>query len=308
MGRYTLRRLLQLVPVFLGTTLIIYYLVWGLSDDPFAGKCGQRECPAPYVATMTARLNLDDPVIVQWLKYLGGLLTGDFGRTFSGNEVSDLIANAAPVSFRLALVAVVVEIVIGITAGLVSGLRGRGYVDSLILVSTLFLISLPVFVTGLVVKQVLGVELGWIRTSVPPDPTILDLFVPGLVLGSLSMAFVARLTRTSLMENSRADFVRTAVAKGLSRRRVVLAHMLRTSLIPVVTFIGTDLGALMGGAVVTEGVFNIRGLGGLVFTGIQRQEQTQVVGVVALLVIIYLVVNLIVDLLYAVLDPRIRYD
>ncbi|MEJ2867496.1 ABC transporter permease [Actinomycetospora sp. OC33-EN08] len=308
MGRYTLRRLLQLVPVFLGTTLIIYYLVWGLSDDPFAGKCGQRECPASYVATMTERLNLDDPVLLQWLKYLGGLLTGDFGRTFSGNEVSELIANAAPISFRLALVAVVIEIVIGITAGLVSGLRGRGYVDSLILVSTLFLISLPVFVTGLVVKQVFGVELGWIRTSVPPDPTILDLFVPGLVLGSLSMAFVARLTRTSLMENARADFVRTAVAKGLSRRRVVLAHMLRTSLIPVVTFIGTDLGALMGGAVVTEGVFNIRGLGGLVFTGIQRQEQTQVVGVVALLVIIYLVVNLIVDLLYAVLDPRIRYD
>lgn len=308
MGRYALRRLLQLIPVFLGTTLIIYYLVWGLSDDPFAGKCGQRECPASYVSLMTQRLNLDDPVILQWLKYLGNLFVGDLGRTFSGNEVSDLIANAAPISLRLALVAVIVEIVIGILAGLVSGLRGRGFVDSLVLVSTLFLISLPVFVTGLVVKQVFGVELGVIRTSVPTDPTLLDLIVPGLVLGSLSMAFVARLTRTSLIENTRADFVRTAIAKGLSRRRVVLAHMLRTSLIPVVTFIGTDLGALMGGAVVTEGVFNIRGLGGLIFTGIQRQEQTQVVGVVALLVIIYLVVNLVVDLLYAVLDPRIRYD
>ncbi|HEY2221421.1 ABC transporter permease [Actinomycetospora sp.] len=308
MGRYTLRRLLQAIPVFLGTTLIIYYLVWGLSNDPFAGKCGQRACPQSYVDLMTARLNLDDPVIVQWLKYLGGLLTGDFGRTFSGNEVSDLIANAAPISFRLAAVAVVFEAVIGILAGVVSGLRGRGFVDSLILVSTLFLISLPVFVTGLVVKQVFGVELDVIRTSVPTDPTAIDLLVPGLVLGSLSMAFVARLTRTSMMENARADFVRTAVAKGLSRRRVVVAHILRNSLLPVVTFIGVDLGALMGGAVVTEGVFNIRGLGGLIFTGIQRQEETQVVGVVVLLVIIYLVVNLVVDLLYAVLDPRIRYD
>lgn len=308
MGRYTLRRLLQAIPVFLGTTLIIYWLVWGLSSDPFAGKCGQRACPQSYVDLMTKRLNLDDPVIIQWLKYLGGLFTGDFGRTFSGNEVSDLIANAAPISFRLAIVAVVVEIVIGITAGVVSALRGRGFVDSLILVSTLFLISLPVFVTGLVVKQVFGVELGWIRTSVPTDPTVFDLAIPGLVLGSLSMAFVARLTRTSMMENSRSDFVRTAVAKGLSRRRVVVAHILRTSLLPVVTFIGTDLGSLMGGAVVTEGVFNIRGLGGLVFTGIQRQEEAQVVGVVVLLVIIYLLVNLVVDLLYAVLDPRIRYD
>ena len=308
MGRYTLRRLLQAIPVFLGTTLIIYYLVWGLSSDPFAGKCGQRACSQSYVDLMTRRMNLDDPVIVQWLKYLGGLFTGDFGRTFSGNEVSDLIANAAPISFRLAIVAVVIEIVIGITAGVVSALRGRGFVDTLILVSTLFLISLPVFVTGLVVKQVFGTELDWIRTSVPSDPTVVDLIVPGLVLGSLSMAFVARLTRTSMMENSRADFVRTAVAKGLSRRRVVVAHILRTSLLPVVTFIGTDLGTLMGGAVVTEGVFNIRGLGGLVYTGIQRQEESQVVGVVVLLVIVYLVVNLAVDLLYAVLDPRIRYD
>jgi oligopeptide transport system permease protein len=308
MGRYTLRRLLQAIPVFLGTTLIIYYLVWGLSSDPFAGKCGQRACPQSYVDLMTARLNLDDPVIVQWLKYLGGLFTGDFGRTFSGNEVSDLIAGAAPISFRLAIVAVVIEIIIGISAGVVSALRGRGFVDSLILVSTLFLISLPVFVTGLVVKQVFGTELDWIRTSVPTDPTVFQLFVPGLVLGSLSMAFVARLTRTSMMENTRADFVRTAVAKGLSRRRVVVAHILRTSLLPVVTFIGTDLGSLMGGAVVTEGVFNIRGLGGLVFQGIQRQEESQVVGVVVLLVIVYLLVNLVVDLLYAVLDPRIRYD
>lgn len=308
MGRYTLRRLLQLVPVFLGTTFIVYFLVWGLSDDPFAGKCGQRECSASYVAQMTERYNLDDPLFVQYLKYLGALLTGDFGQTFSGTEVSTLIATAYPVTVKLALVAVVIEAVIGIAAGVLTGLRGRGFVDNLVLVSTLVLIALPVFVTGLVLRQVLGVELGWIRTSVPGDPTIGQLLVPGFVLGSLSMAYVARLTRTSLVENRRADFVRTAIAKGLPRRRVVGVHMLRNSLIPVVTFLGYDIGALMGGAIVTEGVFNIRGIGGLVFRGIQQQDIATVVGIVALLVIVFLLANLLVDLLYAVLDPRIRYD
>jgi len=307
-GRYTLRRLLQLVPVFLGTTFIVYFLVWGLSDDPFAGKCGQRECSASYIAQMTERYNLDDPLIVQYLKYLGALLTGDFGQTFSGTEVSTLIATAYPVTIKLALVAVAIEAVIGIAAGVLTGLRGRGFVDNLVLVSTLVLIALPVFVTGLVLRQVLGVELGWIRTSVPADPTLGQLIVPGFVLGSLSMAYVARLTRTSLVENRRADFVRTAIAKGLPRRRVVGVHMLRNSLIPVVTFLGYDIGALMGGAIVTEGVFNIRGIGGLVFRGIEQQDIATVVGIVALLVIVFLLANLLVDLLYAVLDPRIRYD
>lgn len=308
MGRYALRRLLQLIPVFIGTTFIIYVLVWGLSDDPFAGKCGQRACTPSFVAAMTQRYNLDDPLIVQYLKYIGALLTGDFGQTFNGLEVSRLIAQAAPVSIRLTVVAVVIEAVIGIMAGVVSALGKRGFADSLVLVTTLFLSSLPIFVTGLVVKQLFGVELGWIRTSVPNDPSVFDLIVPGLVMASLSMAVVARLTRTSLKENLTADYMRTATAKGLTRRRVVVVHLLRTSLIPVVTLLGTDLGSLMGSAVVTEGVFNIRGIGGLVYRGIQQQDYATVVGVVALLVIVYLLANLVVDLLYAVLDPRIRYD
>ena len=192
MGRYTARRLLQLVPVFLGTTFLVYYLVWGISDDPFAGKCGQRACSPAYIAEMNERYNLDEPLIVQYVEYLGSLLTGDLGQTFSGTEVSTLIADAYPITIKLALVAVAVEAVIGIAAGVLTGLRGRGFVDNLVLVSTLVLIALPVFVTGLVLRQVLGVELGWIRPSVPGDPTIGQLLVPGLVLGSLSMAYVAR--------------------------------------------------------------------------------------------------------------------
>jgi oligopeptide transport system permease protein len=172
----------------------------------------------------------------------------------------------------------------------------------------LFLISLPVFVTGYVLRVWLGSELGLIKASVGSNPGIGELIVPGFVLGSLSMAYIARLARTSMMENKRADYVRTAVAKGLRPQRVVGVHLLRNSMIPVVTFLGTDLGALMGGAIVTEGVFNIRGIGLLVFKGIMTQEGMTVTGIVTLLVLVYLLMNLLVDILYAVLDPRIRYD
>ena len=307
MGRYVLRRLLQLVPVFIGTTFLIYLLVWALPGDPFAGKCGERPCPDAYIARMREEFHLDDNVVVQYLRYLGNLLQGDFGETFSGNSVGALIADAYPVTLRLAVVALVIEAVIGLIAGILTGLRSRGFLDNLVLVSTLFLISIPTFVTGYVLQTVLGLRLGIISPTVSSDATWGELLVPGLVLGSLSMAYVTRLTRTAISENQRSDYVRTAVAKGLEPRRVVGVHLLRNSLIPVITFLGVDLGSLMGGAIVTEGIFNIRGIGGLVFRSIATREGATVTGVVVLLVIVYLLMNLLVDVLYAVLDPRIRY-
>ncbi|ASU79936.1 ABC transporter permease [Actinopolyspora erythraea] len=308
MGRYILRRLLQLIPVFIGTTFIIYSLVWALPGDPFAGKCGSRACPEAYVQMMTEKYNLDEPLPMQYILYLGQLFQGNFGETFSGIEVSTLIQNAYPVTIKLAAIALVFEAVIGIAAGILTALRGKGFVDNLVLAATLFLIAVPVFVSGFVVQIVFGVQLGWMNPSVSTDPTIGELVVPGLILGSLSMAYIARLTRTAMFENKRADYIRTANAKGLKPRRVVSVHMLRNSLIPVITFIGTDFGALMGGAIVTEGIFNIPGIGNLVFQAIGGQEGTTVTGVVTLLVIVYLLMNLLVDILYAALDPRIRYD
>jgi oligopeptide transport system permease protein len=308
MGRYILRRLLQLIPVFIGSTFLIYALVWALPGDPFAGKCGQRACPQPYVDMMTAKYNLNDSLVVQYFKYLGNLFSGDFGETFSGNSIGQMVADAAPITIRLAVIAVIIEAVIGIGAGILTGLRGKGFLDNLVLVSTLFLISLPVFVTGIVLQLVLAGQWGIINPSVSADATVGELIVPGFVLGSLSMAYIARLTRASISENRRADFVRTAIAKGQPNRRVVGVHLLRASVIPVITFLGTDLGALMGGAIVTEGVFNINGLGGLVFRGIQEKDGATVTGIVVLLVIVYLLMSLVVDLMYAVLDPRIRYD
>ncbi|MEU0537046.1 ABC transporter permease [Amycolatopsis tolypomycina] len=309
MTRYVLRRLLQLIPVFFGTTFLIYVLVWAVPGDPFSGKCGQAACPQAYITQMTEKFNLDDNVFVQYFKYLGSLFTGDWGETFNGTSVGELIATSYPITLRLAVIAVVIEAVIGLTAGVLTGLRGKGFLDNLVLVSTTFLISLPVFVTAIVLQLALGSGgLGWIEASVSDDPGIGELIVPGIALGSLSMAYVARLARTSIAENRRADYVRTAIAKGQPQSRVVLVHLLRNSVIPVLTFLGTDLGALMGGAIVTEGVFNINGLGGLIFRGIQNRESATVVGVVVLLVLVYLLMSLVVDLLYAVLDPRIRYD
>jgi len=307
-GRYVLRRLLQLIPVFLGTTFLIYVLVWTIPGDPFAGQCGDRACPDAYITEMREKFNLDEPLLVQYGSYLLRLVQGDFGETFSGIEVSELIAAAYPVTLKLALVALVIEMVIGGIAGILTGLRNRGFLDNLVLVSTLFLISIPVFVTGFVLQFLFGLRWGIIEPTVSSQARLTELIVPGFVLGSLSMAYVARLTRASIAEHKRSDYVRTAVAKGLTPGRVAGVHVLRNSAIPVITFLGTDLGALMGGAIVTEGIFNIRGIGGLIFGAITTKEGATVVGAVTLLVIVYLLMNLLVDVLYAVLDPRIRYD
>ena len=308
MGRYTIRRLLQMIPVIIGTTFLIYAMVWALPGDPFAGKCGDRPCPPSYVAEMRAKFNLDDPLPVQYGKYLGNLVQGNFGESFSGRSVLDEITQAFPVTFQLAVLAIIFEIVIGIGAGVLAALRRGKFLDNLVLISTLIVISIPVFVIGYLMQYVFGLKLGWFPPTVGADPTVYELILPAFVLASLSLAYVARLMLGNLTENLRADYVRTATAKGLSRRRVIGRHAVRNSLIPVVTFIGADFGALLGGAIVTEGIFNIRGIGGLLYLSIRTREGATVVGVVTVLVLVFLLVNLLVDILYGAIDPRIRYE
>ncbi|MFB0616593.1 ABC transporter permease [Streptomyces sp. AGS-58] len=307
MGRYVVRRLLQMIPVFIGSTLLIFLMV-NVMGDPVAGLCGERQCDPATAAQLKQELGLDQPVFPQqYLAYMGRVFTGDFGTAFNGQKVTELMATAFPVTIRLTVVAILLEVVVGITLGVLSGLRRGRPVDTGVLLLTLVVISVPTFVTGLVLQLLLGVKWGWIRPSVSPDAGFGELFVPGLVLASVSLAYVARLTRTSIAENKRSDYVRTAVAKGLPRHRVITRHLLRNSLIPVVTFIGFDIGALMGGAIVTERIFNIHGVGYQLYQGILRQNTQTVVGFVTVLVLVFLVANLLVDLLYAVLDPRIRY-
>ncbi|KUN82660.1 ABC transporter permease [Streptomyces bungoensis] len=306
MGRYVARRLLQMVPVFFGATLLIFLMV-NVMGDPVAGLCGERACDPATAAQLKREFGLDKPLWQQYATYMGNVFTGDFGTAFNGQKVTDLMATAFPVTVRLTIVAILFEIVVGITLGVVTGLRRGRPADTTVLVLTLVVISVPIFVTGLLLQLLLGVRWGWIRPSVPPEATFTQLLVPGLVLASVSLAYVTRLTRTSIAENLRSDYVRTAVAKGLPRRRVVTRHLLRNSLIPVVTFIGTDIGALMGGAILTERIFNIHGVGYQLYQGILRQNAQTVVGFVTVLVLVFLIANLLVDLLYAVLDPRIRY-
>lgn len=308
MGRYLLRRLLQLVPVFIGTTFLIYWLVWSVPGDPFAGKCGDRPCPENYVAVMTEKYHLDDSIWVQYATYMKNLFQGDFGTTFSGRAISDIITTSYPNTLKLAVVALAIEAIIGLGAGVLTGLRRNGFLDNLVLISTLFLIALPVFVIGFVLQWLIGVKWGIVRPTVSNEMPFNELLLPGFVLGSASMAYIARVARTSIAENRRADYVRTAIAKGLPMRRVVGVHLLRNSLIPVVTLLGTDLGALMGGAIVTEGIFGINGIGRQVLRAIVTKQSATVVGIVVVLVLVYLLMNLLVDLLYAALDPRIRYE
>ncbi|GAA0396141.1 ABC transporter permease [Microbispora corallina] len=308
MGRYAIRRLLQLIPVVLGTTFLINYMVWQLPGDPFAGRCGQRPCPDSYVSAMRAQFGLDQPMLVQYGHFLKNMLTGDLGVDFNQVPVIDQLGAAWPITIRLALLAVAIEAVIGIGAGVLSGLKRGGFLDNLVTISTLFLLSLPVFVTGYLLQWLLGVQLHIINPTVSDEATVSELIVPAFVLASINMAFTARLTRTSIVENLRSDYVRTAVAKGLTNRRVVGIHLLRNSLVPVLTFLGTEIGSLMSGAIITEGIFNIHGIGGMLYRAITGQDYTIVVPVATLLVLVYLISNLLVDLLYGVLDPRIRYE
>ncbi|MFG2604451.1 ABC transporter permease [Streptomyces sp. NPDC048514] len=305
MGRYVVRRLIQMIPVFVGATLLIFLMV-NVMGDPVAGLCGERACDPATAAQLKKEFGLDKPLWQQYLTYMGNVFTGDFGTAFNGQPVTELMATAFPVTIRLTVVAILFEVVIGITLGVVTGLRRGRPVDTGVLLATLVVISVPTFVTGLLLQLLLGIKWQWIRPSVRTG-SFDELIVPGLVLASVSLAYVTRLTRTSIAENKRSDYVRTAIAKGLPRRRVVTRHLLRNSLIPVVTFIGTDIGALMGGAIVTERIFNIHGVGYQLYQGILRQNTQTVVGFVTVLVLVFLVANLLVDLLYAVLDPRIRY-
>jgi oligopeptide transport system permease protein len=307
LGRYLIRRILQFIPVFFGATFLIFAMVFALPGDPIRALGGERPQPESVRDALTERYNLDDPIMVQYGKYMVNVFQGDFGTDFRGREVSEIMSERLPRTARLALIAFTFEIVVGITAGVLAGLRQKGFMDTLVLITTLTVISIPIFVLAFIAQIYLGLELGWFPVAGIQQGWY-SYLLPGLVLGSVSLAYIARLTRSALVENLRGDYVRTATAKGLSRRRVVGIHTLRNSLIPVITFLGVDLGALMGGAIVTESVFNIPGLGGLVFDAIIRQEGTVVVGVATFLVIVYMTANLLVDVLYAVLDPRIRYE
>lgn len=307
MGWYIGRRILQAIPVILGATFLIYALVFLRPGDPIVGLFGDKPVSEAVRAEIAAQYNLDKPFVVQWLLFLKGALTLDFGQSFSGQPVIDLVARAFPVTIKLSLMALVIEAFFGIIAGFYAGIKRGGIFDSTMLVVSLLVIAVPIFVFGFLMQLIFGVKLGWAPVTVGGDASWSRLILPALVLGLVSFAYVLRLTRTSVIENLNADHVRTARAKGLTDSQVNRRHVLRNSMIPVVTFLGADLGALMAGAIVTEGIFNVPGVGNLAYQAIRRGESPTIVSVVTIMVLIYVVMSLVVDLLYAWLDPRIRY-
>ncbi|MEU6024406.1 ABC transporter permease [Micromonospora sp. NPDC048871] len=353
MGRYVIRRLLQFIPTVLGTMFLLHYitsLAIQFSGNPVRAMFGDRTPSPAQLDALTERLGYGDPCLSRkgdpclwrvaadgngWLgtSYEPGLFFDrlgniffrfDFGINLRQREVTDLVADAIPFTLKLLVIAIIFEAVVGIAAGVLAGLRGGSFIDYMVKISTVFLISVPIFVLGVVVREFVGVKFGnvlrgqdWIPDVISAgvftpgfkaDYPFASLIIPGMVLGAVSLATTARLTRTSIMENIRADYVRTAKAKGLANKRVIGVHTLRNSLIPVITFLGVDIGAAMAGAVVTETIFNVPGIGRLVTFSARTGESSVVVGVVTMLVLVVLIANLLVDLLYAVLDPRIRYE
>lgn len=318
MGRYMIRRVLQFIPVVFGATFLIFAGVFSLAGDPIRALSGDRPIAQSVIDQLRDEYDLDDPLLVQYGKYMGilvddddgvrsGLLTGDFGVDLRGRPVSDIMGDKIRVSAKLGLYAFAIEAVIGIFAGVLSALRKDGFIDTLVKVSTVLVISIPVFVLALLGQYAFGVELRLLPVAGISEG-FKSFIMPSFILAATSLAYIARLTRTSVVENLRADYVRTAKAKGLTRSRVVGIHTLRNSMIPVITFLGIDLGGLMGGAIITETIFNIPGVGREVFNAVGRQDGAVVVGIVTFLILVYMIANLLVDFLYAVLDPRIRYE
>lgn len=307
MTRYVIRRLLLAIPVLIGASFLIFAMVYALPGDPIRALAGDRPLTPAVQAQLRAQYNLDDDLFVQYAKYIGALLQGNLGTDFSGRPVLDIIEQRLPVTIRLTVVAVIFETIFGIIAGVVAALNRGKFLDNLVLVSTTVLVAVPVFVLGFIAQYTFGFRLGWFPIA-GINQGWYSYLLPGLVLAALSMAYVARLTRTAMVESMRADYIRTARAKGVGEGRIVFRHALRNSLIPVVTFIGADIGTLLGGAIVTESVFNLPGLGRAIYDSVRAQEGAVIVGIVTLMVFFYIFFNLVVDVLYAVIDPRIRYE
>ena len=327
MGGYILRRLLHVIPVVWGAITILFLLFFIVPGDPVQLMAGDRAVTPEVRANIEARFGLDKPWYAQYGDYLKRLATGDLGVSFRNNRsVNAILGEAAPASLRLAVWAIIIEVIVGISTGLVSAVKRYSFTDVLTTVSTAMLAAIPVFVLGAALQYFLGVYTfqhgfpDWARFPVQgigPDtwtfffiPTGNQwryLVLPAFTLAAVSTAVVARMMRTTMLEVVRADYMRTAASKGLNRRQAVLKHGLKNAMIPVVTLIGLDLATLIGNALITETVYNWPGLGTRLLGAIVSRDAPIVLGVTAILVLAYVLMNLLVDISYSFFDPRIRY-
>jgi peptide/nickel transport system permease protein len=305
---FILRRILQIIPVIIGVTLILFTLMYIIPEDP-AKLILQKGATPEALQNLREKMGIDKPVYVQYWRYIKQLAKGDLGTSYRyRRSVNSILADHYPNSIKLAFAAIVIEIIIGIFAGIISAVKKYSFWDVLVTVSTTIAVCVPVYWLGMMLQISFGLKLGWLPMSGMGDGSIRYYILPAITLASVSTAFVARMTRSTMLEVLSNDYIITAYAKGLSPNIVIGKHALKNALIPVVTLIGMDLGALMGGAILTETVFSWPGVGRTIYLAILQRDAPVVIGGTIILVMIFVVMNLIVDIIYAFLDPRIRYE
>ncbi|MCL0058282.1 ABC transporter permease [Dehalococcoidia bacterium] len=307
MWQYVLRRLILTIPVLIGVSLLVFAMVRLVPGCPAVAIAGVHATPE-FVEQVRRDLGLDRPLHTQYFIFVGNLLRGDLGvSTRTGRPAATEIWDKFPNTVELAMASTLVASVIGIIAGVISATRQHSIFDSGSMLVALFGVSVPVFWLGLVLMLLFAVTLDWLPAG-GRGGTIEYLILPAITLGAASAAIIARMTRSSMLEVLRQDFITTARAKGLRERIVTYKHALKNALIPVVTIIGLQSGILLGGAVLTETVFAWPGVGRLMVDSIMARDFPVVQGAVLLFAVCFVFVNLFVDVLYSFLDPRIRYE
>jgi peptide/nickel transport system permease protein len=305
---YIVRRLLTMIPVLIGVTLLVFLLIHIAPGDPVALIIGDDpRVSAEDIANIRQSMGLDQPLMTQYAKFITNAVRGDLGTSLhSRRAVSELIGERLPFTVELGVAAFLLSLAIAIPVGVISAVRRNSAVDMASMSMALLGVSIPNFWLGLLLILVFSVKLRWLPAT--GAGSWASLVLPVVALGTSYAALTTRLTRSAVLDVVREDFIRTARAKGLAERTVIFRHALRNALIPVITVVGTQLGALLGGAVITETVFSRPGIGRLMVDSISRRDFVVVQGVMLVLTLGIVLANLLVDLTYAMVDPRIRYD
>jgi peptide/nickel transport system permease protein len=304
MPGYLLQRLLQSAMILIGVSFITFFLLFVLPADPVRQIAG-RSATAQTVENIRTQLGLDQPFIVQYGRYLAGLVRGDLGRSYlQKTEVSQLVASRLPATLILMAAGIACELLIGLTMGVIAALRRGKASDQALMIGSFVAVSAPQFVVGLLLLYVFAVRLGWF--PIGGYGTWRHVVLPALTLGLLGSGWYARMMRSSMIEVMRADYIRTARAKGLDRARVVMRHALPNAILPIIAMVGIDIGVFMGGVVVVESVFGWPGIGQLAWQAIQRLDIPIIMGVTLVSACAIVLGNLLADLVAPLIDPRIR--
>ena len=306
MGTFILRRVLLSIPTLFGVLVVAFLLLYVAPGDPVESMIGER-ADSVTIARLRAQLRLDDPLPQRFIHYAGSVVRGDLGNSYITNRpITQDIKERFPKTLELAGAAMLLATLIGLTLGVLSARKPGGFADRFALGIAYLGISFPVYWVGLLLILLFAVTLRWL----PPSGygSLRFLVLPALTLGMRSIAFLARMTRSAMLEALNADFVRTARAKGLNERLVTLKHALRNALIPVITVLGLDFGAYLTGSILTETIFSWPGIGRYVVNAISRRDLPAIQGTVLFLSTVFVLVNLLTDLAYAKADPRVQYE